>query len=252
MTVFDMEIGFLTFESNIQKNCQSCAYPLRMNILVVGEELNLEECRAKFGEAHAYTLKQNHNQALKEFIRAEVVFDFTVDKEKAPLGIYFSHPQIVAFLNTAKISLLQMISQSGERPKCALFGFPGMPTFLNRPLLEVALVNPEQKQILERTCQTLGTSFHLVEDRVGLVTPRVICMIINEAYFTVQEGTASREDIDLAMKLGTNYPFGPFEWCQRIGVRQVYELLESVQADTKDERYKICPLLKKEYLLTLL
>jgi 3-hydroxybutyryl-CoA dehydrogenase len=74
-------------------------------------------------------------------------------------------------------------------------------------------------------------------------------MIINEAYYTVQEETATRDDIDRAMKLGTNYPFGPFEWCQRIGINHVYEVLEAVYEDTRDERYKICPLLKKEYLL---
>jgi 3-hydroxybutyryl-CoA dehydrogenase len=73
-------------------------------------------------------------------------------------------------------------------------------------------------------------------------------MIINEAYYTVQEGTAEREDIDLGMKLGTNYPHGPFEWCAKIGIQNVYELLEAVYDDTKEERYKICPRLKKDYL----
>ncbi len=94
----------------------------------------------------------------------------------------------------------------------------------------------------------MKTEFHLIEDRVGMVSPRVVCMIINEAYYTVQEGTASREDIDLGMKLGTAYPYGPFEWCEKIGVKNVYEVLEALYDDTKDERYKICPLLKKEYL----
>ena len=87
-----------------------------------------------------------------------------------------------------------------------------------------------------------------VGDRVGMVTPRVICMIINEAFYTLQEGTASREDIDSGMKLGTGYPFGPFEWSERIGIRHVYELLEAMWEDTHEERYKICPLLKKEYM----
>jgi 3-hydroxybutyryl-CoA dehydrogenase len=94
----------------------------------------------------------------------------------------------------------------------------------------------------------LQTDFVVVVDRVGLVTPRVICMIINEAFYTVQEGTASKKDIDIAMKLGTNYPLGPFEWAKKIGIENVYLVLDSVYKDTKDERYKICPLLKKEYL----
>jgi 3-hydroxybutyryl-CoA dehydrogenase len=73
-------------------------------------------------------------------------------------------------------------------------------------------------------------------------------MIINEAYYTVQEGTACRTDIDLGMKLGTAYPKGPFEWSEEIGIDHVYETLEALYQDTKDERYKICPLLKTEYL----
>jgi 3-hydroxybutyryl-CoA dehydrogenase len=109
------------------------------------------------------------------------------------------------------------------------------------------LLNVGDTKRLEELCSQLQSKFLVVDDRVGMVTPRVICMIINEAYFTLQEGTASREDIDLGMKLGTNYPFGPFEWCERIGIRHVFELLEAVYEDTKDERYRICPLLKKEY-----
>ncbi len=88
-------------------------------------------------------------------------------------------------------------------------------------------------------------------DRVGMVTPRVMAMIINEAYFTVQEGTASKADIDLGMRLGTNYPGGPFAWCERWGIDEVYHLLEALWLDTREERYKICPLLKTEYLRSL-
>ena len=71
-------------------------------------------------------------------------------------------------------------------------------------------------------------------------------MIINEAYFAIEEDVASRTDIDLAMKLGTNYPFGPFEWSQRIGIKNVYQLLKAVFESTQDERYKICSLLERE------
>jgi len=88
----------------------------------------------------------------------------------------------------------------------------------------------------------LVTEFVCVEDRVGLVTPRVICMVINEAYYTLEEGTATRNDIDLAMKLGTNYPYDPFEWAKRIGIKNVIELLEAVYSDTQDDRYKVCSL----------
>jgi 3-hydroxybutyryl-CoA dehydrogenase len=81
-----------------------------------------------------------------------------------------------------------------------------------------------------------------------MVTPRVIFMIINEACYTLQEGTADMKDIDTSMKLGTNYPFGPFEWADNIGIKHVYETIETMYSDTHDERYKVCPLLKTKYL----
>ena len=90
-------------------------------------------------------------------------------------------------------------------------------------------------------------AIHVI-DRVGMVTPRVIFMMINEAYYTLQEGTANKEDINIAMKLGTNYPYGPFEWAEKTGIRHVAETLEALYEDTHDERYRICPLLKTEYM----
>ena len=119
---------------------------------------------------------------------------------------------------------------------------------MNREILETTIWRDQDKEKLQSVCEQLQTKHLLVDDRVGMVTPRVVFMIINEAYYTFHEGTASREDIDLGMKLGTNYPYGPFEWSKIIGLHNIYELLSAVYEDTKDERYKICPLLKKEYL----
>jgi 3-hydroxybutyryl-CoA dehydrogenase len=90
-----------------------------------------------------------------------------------------------------------------------------------------------------------------VDSRLGMVSPRIICMIINEAFFTVQEGTANVDDINKGMKLGTAYPHGPFEWCDMIGIKDVYETLNALYNDTHDERYKICSSLKTAYLKSL-
>ncbi|HEY0770813.1 MAG TPA: 3-hydroxyacyl-CoA dehydrogenase family protein, partial [Sphingobacteriaceae bacterium] len=179
----------------------------------------------------------------------EVVFDFLIEEDPDQFEIY-SETNTTIFLNTSKFSLAELAYSVGNSIECTVFGFNGLPTFFNRPLLEVSVLKKEETMKLNLVLQKLGAEYVIVDDRVGLVTPRVVCMIINEAYYTVQEGTATREDIDVAMKLGTNYPFGPFEWCQRIGIKHVFELLEAVYEDTKDERYKICPLLKREYLAT--
>jgi len=219
-----------------------------MNILVIGDTVNLEEIKLKFGTEHQYTFEQDHREAERFILSNDLVFDFILDEEPFQVEIYTNKVGAIVFINTAKISLTEVSALADHQIKAQLFGFNGLPTFLNRNILEASVLNKEFEAHLKEICKTLNTEFLLVEDRVGLVTPRVICMIINEAYYTVQEGTATREDIDMAMKLGTNYPYGPFEWCRLIGVKHVYELLEAVYEDTHDERYKICPLMKKEYL----
>ncbi len=219
-----------------------------MKILVVGNDVNINEFNLKFA-SHAVTYVNSLVKAKDAFASAEIIFDFLIEEAPEDFEAY-SQSNKTVFLNSAKITLAELAYTCQKTGDATIIGFNGLPTLFNRNLLEVSLLDPGKKQELDAVMKDLGTGYSLVDDRVGMVTPRVICMIINEAYFTVQEGTASREDIDLAMKLGTNYPFGPFEWCERIGVNHVYELLEAVYEDTKDERYKICPLLKKEYLRT--
>ncbi|MBI1768747.1 MAG: 3-hydroxyacyl-CoA dehydrogenase [Bacteroidetes bacterium] len=210
-----------------------------MEILVIGSESNLKECREKFGEGHNYHFATSHSQAEKYFKAETVAFDF----EPNDISIY-NKKDLIVFLSSTKTTLAGLTA--GRQIQTSLFGFCGMPSFLNREILELTFLKKESQTQLENICAQLNTKYKIVEDRVGMVTPRIICMIINEAYFSIEANVASRADIDLAMKLGTNYPFGPFEWCEKIGVKIVYELLNAVYNNTKDERYKICELLKKE------
>lgn len=215
-----------------------------MQILVIGNNLNWDELKQKFGPEHKYLFGELEED-IKELMKsADVVFDF--HPEKSSIKARYSNFSNAVFLNTSLISLSELIDQSDFLQRDAFFGFCGLPTFVNRPVLEASVSARKNVLQLENICSQLVTDFVCVEDRVGLVTPRVICMIINEAYCTLEEGIATKEDIDLAMKLGTNYPWGPFEWTKRIGIKQVIELLDAVYNDTQDDRYKVCALLRNE------
>jgi 3-hydroxybutyryl-CoA dehydrogenase len=83
-----------------------------------------------------------------------------------------------------------------------------------------------------------------VPDVAGFITPRIVASIINEAYFALDEQVSTRDEIDTAMKLGTNYPFGPFEWSRRIGIKNIFELLARLAGE--QTRYQPSAMLAKE------
>ena len=214
-----------------------------MQILVIGNESNLDELKQKFGSTHTYSLARTEAETKNGLRDAEVVFDFIPDKTTMTCYATWKRP---LFLNTSFTTLSDLIDKPELEKNDLVFGFCGLPTFFNRPVLEVSTASLSNSELLKSICDQLKTDFVCVEDRVGLVTARVICMIINEAYCALEEGIASRNDIDLAMKLGTNYPFGPFEWANRIGLTHVINLLDAVYRDTGDVRYSVCNLLRSE------
>ncbi len=165
-----------------------------MNILVIGTQLNLDEAKQKFGETHHWQFATSHNDINTYLHQAEVVFDFISEQLSDPA--IFNAATGSVFFNTALITLKSIFDNS-KAENFQAFGFCGLPTFLNRDLLEVTTLNNDQSK-LESICKKLNTDFACVADKVGLVTPRIICMIINEAFYTVEEGTAMREDIDVS------------------------------------------------------
>lgn len=112
--------------------------------------------------------------------------------------------------------------------------------FLKRDVIEVVLKDDSAKNALEM----LGWKFNNVPDIPGMIAPRTISMIINEAYFALGDEVSTKQEIDIAMKLGTNYPFGPFEWSENIGLQNIYRLLRKLSET--DQRYLPAPTLEQE------
>lgn len=122
-------------------------------------------------------------------------------------------------LNAVTQTLAQLPSNS-----IRIAGWNG---FLDKPVIEAA--GPAALQpFMEALFAQFNKTITWVPDKPGLIAPRVISKIIYEARLAEQEGVSSRAEIDTAMKLGTNYPVGPFEWETRIGAAQVDELLEQL------------------------
>ncbi len=92
-----------------------------------------------------------------------------------------------------------------------------------------------------------AAGFHAqrVSDVPGLVVARTVAMLINEACDAVHQGVCSEAGADAAMKLGVNYPAGPFEWLARWHAGRIVQLLDALAATYRGERYRVSPALRR-------
>jgi 3-hydroxybutyryl-CoA dehydrogenase len=113
--------------------------------------------------------------------------------------------------------------------------------FLKRNSWEIAgEVNDSHQAVLN----ALQKKIILTPDEPGFISARIISMIINEAFYAKGENISTENEIDIAMKLGTNYPYGPFEWAKEIGIKNIYDLL--IGLSKIDMRYNPSPLLEQK------
>ena len=122
--------------------------------------------------------------------------------------------------------------------------FNGWSSFLKRPIVEAATNNEKIQTKTSEIFSLFNKKVEWVPDKPGFITAKVVAMIINEAWFALEEEVSTKDEIDIAMKLGTNYPYGPFEWAEKIGLKNVYELLNHLSISNK--RYRPSGLLQKE------
>lgn len=219
-----------------------------MKILLIGEKERADELRTKLSSNRELEIEYTDGEEEEDFKEYDVIFALNFDDDSSHALNYFSLKDKPVFVSAVKQNLAEAVYASDTKIKCRLFGFNALPTFISHSKWEISLYRKFETPELDKLMKLFAIEYSIVEDRIGLVKLRIIFMIINEATYTLQEATAGIEDIDLAMKLGTNYPYGPFEWCDKIGISHVFETLTALYEDTKDERYKIAPLLKTKYL----
>ena len=126
-------------------------------------------------------------------------------------------------------------------------GYYALPPIAEAPLVELTRVpgtSDSAAHAAERFFRGLGKHVEWVGDSPGLVLGRVVCQVVNEAAFALQARVGSAPDIDTAMRLGFNYPRGPLEWAERIGLEHVLTVLDGLWTQRREERYRASPLLR--------
>lgn len=182
---------------------------------------------------------------------ADYVIEAVFERPEVKLPIFSQLEEIcpketILASNTSGIpvSLLASATRRADKVIGTHFMNP-VPLMKGVEIVKTLLTSEETLKVSLDFVKSLGKETVVVKDSPGFVTNRIITLVMNEAAKLLEENLASIEDIDKIEKLSHNWPMGPFELADMVGIDVLVDLLEGVYQQTGWERYKPAPILKR-------
>jgi 3-hydroxybutyryl-CoA dehydrogenase len=181
---------------------------------------------------------------------ADLVIEAVPEEMKLKLEIFAAldkaaRPGTIFASNTSSLSVTEMAAATSRPEKCiGMHFFNPVPKMKLLELVRGLETSPETIEQSREVGRRMGKEVVVVREAPGFITSRVNAMIGNEAFYMLEEGIATPEDIDKALKLGLNHPMGPFELGDLVGLDVRLNILEYLHR-TLGDKYRPCPLLRQ-------
>ncbi len=155
-------------------------------------------------------------------------------------------PEIPIIINTSTLSISELAHglQNPERVLGMHFLYPVTTTRVVE-VVKGQVTSDDAFEKARRFVRVLGKVPIQEFESPGFITTRVVMPLINEAAHVVMEGVASAAEVDLAIKLGYDFRYGPLEWADRIGLHRVLNWLEHLFRETGEPKFRPCPVIRK-------